>query len=262
VATELIGFGLPITLSATTTIGLSLVVTNGSSDVTLNSSDAANPTLAAATYDVPSLVAKLPGLIRTWIYDAMVADAGITTKPSAASGITVSMSLTPSATMNGSAVSLVVGSALAGAEIGGVAATVKSLTLSNSNAFWTKLGLTYEADSSRTINHSSNICTASSLFQSPYFYCFELSTEDTFDAPMAVNRQALVLADGKVVSYESGRTIWRRELGLIDHDGESGHSHGPESEPVPDEPHAPLLPERPHHERRPLPHRLARGPHP
>jgi hypothetical protein len=216
-ATELVGFGLPIVLSSTTTIGLTAVVTNGSSDVTLDTEGgaAAYGTISAGTYTLPELIAKVAPAVQTWLYNAMVADAAITTKPSSAAAITVACNLTPAATMGGSLVSLVIGSALGGAQISGVAATIKSITLLNSAGFWTKLGLAYEVDTTSTTNHSANVVTIS-LFQSRYFYSFERSTEDSFDTPVAPSDRALVLKDGKISFYTSGRTFWTREFSLVD----------------------------------------------
>jgi hypothetical protein len=202
--------------ASSTSITLTVTLSGGGG-ATLNSSDAAYPTISASTkYRFPDLCQKIASAVQTWLFDAMTADAAVTTKPSAAADIDVTLTFTPSTTPGGSLCTLAIGPDLGGAQISGNAATVSGVTL-NASAAWVALGLTYDGGTA-TATINSGTATVSGLFQPRSIFVVDRTEDDSGDAEEETNLKIIRLADGTGSVYRSGRTVTTRDFRIVDLD--------------------------------------------
>jgi hypothetical protein len=224
-ANELKMFDACSRFTSSTAVRLTLTL-NGS--VTLNSSDSAYLTLSASTlYRFPDLRQQVAKHIQNWIYAAMVADAGVTVKPTAASEITVSFTFSASSTPGASVCTLVIGPISGPAEVGGVAAAITAASLDNSaNNLWSRLGLMYEDDGTTTRaadTVSAGVATWAGLFQPRQVFIFPRSeTDSTGDIDEPIGDRVIQLADGSLSYYSSGYNALTRPYTLVDLDEDQG----------------------------------------
>jgi hypothetical protein len=223
-ANELKMFDACARFTSSTAVRLTITL-NGS--VTLNSSDSAYLTLSASTlYRFPDLRQQVAKHIQNWIYAAMVADAGVTVKPTAASEISVSFTFSASSTPGASVCTLAIGPISGPAEVGGAAAAITAASLDNSaNNLWSRLGLMYEDDgtTTRAATVASDTATWAGLFTPRQVFIFPRSESDpSGDIDEAMGDKVIQLADGSLSVYRSGYSTLRRPYTLVDLDEDQG----------------------------------------
>src|SRR3990167_6322246 len=103
-ATEYRGLGTVVTLSA---VEMQLTITLTGS-VTINNSDSAYESFTG-TWRFPDFCYQVVKSLKTWMFAAISADAGVTTPPSSRDDIDVQLTFTPSLTAGGSLCTLTIG---------------------------------------------------------------------------------------------------------------------------------------------------------
>ncbi len=210
--------GTAIYFESATDIALSVTLT-GTGTATLNSSDSAFLQIPAGSYfRFPDLCQYIEQKLADWLFAAMTADAGVTTKPGSAAAIATSITFAPSLTQNSSLATLTLGASLDGAQVGGSAAAITAVTLTNTNGLWSKLGLVRESVTSQAISVAGGVATRVGIFQPRSIFIFERSEVDDGDAVEAQQYKAFRLADGSGSTFYSGRNVTTRTLRLVDLD--------------------------------------------
>jgi hypothetical protein len=217
-SSEYRALGTIINLPSALDISLTVVLT-GTGTATLNSSDSAYLTMAAGKYRLPDFLQILASKISDWLFAAATADASVTTKPTLAN-CDCSFTFTPSLTQNGSRVAMSL--TITGAQVGGTAATVTSVALTNLNGLWTIIGFDSEPSSPFSMSVAAGVATYTGRFQPRSIFVFLRSEIDFGNTEEVIQYKALKFADSTGSSFYSGRALTRRALRLVDQDQDIG----------------------------------------
>lgn len=200
------------------TLAWTAVITDGSTTATLNTSDSADPILTAGTYSPEGFMQHAANKIRASLYARLVADAWVTTKPAAATDLTVQIGMPATITAGVGTVPLSITVNMNNVpKRAGVSVTFSSFTLTNTSNNWCYLGLANPGESRALTITAGVVSAVAGRFQPRWLFFFRSTFRDSGDLVRYYGHKTELLDNGKVRSYDLGRgPQWERDLVLVD----------------------------------------------
>lgn len=219
--------GTVVKVTSTITLTVSLRLSDGTNNLTLDSGEAAYETIAVGSYRLPDFAQLVASKLLAWVTAAKAALVPATLTSTGSPSVT--LTFTPSTSAGGSLFSLAIGpiGATFVAAPSGTAAIVAhaDTKIDNATGGYGPLGLVYGTATGTTTRAgtvSSGTATWSGLFQPRSIFVFDRSEVDEGDAEEEQGYKAIRLADGSGSVYASGRSVTRRTLRLVDLDESVG----------------------------------------
>jgi hypothetical protein len=208
--------GSAIVLDSALTLAYSLTAGDGSSSTTLDSSDAAHPTVAAGTYSPTDFLVAVGKALRSSVFARLVADPFVAVEPATAADIALFIGFDAVTPGVGATLVRLQITGLGGAESSAGPLVPESLTLVNTAQAWSPLGLAW-AGETRTIAGTGERVVADGRFQPRSLLVVRSSFDDSGDSE-TLPRETRLLGDGSVYQWRPGLPSRReRRLTLVDH---------------------------------------------
>jgi hypothetical protein len=214
-------YGTAIVLDAAETLAYTAVVTAGGVDYTLDTSDGADPTLTAGTYDPVGFMEHVAKKLRASLFARLGAQPEIAgmggSPPSAATDLIVRLGIPDDnivATPGGSLPELYLDADMACSTAGGDV-SLKSITLINtSGGAWSRTGLCNFGES-RTLSVSAGVVSGDARFQPRWLFCFRAQRRDSEDYEEIPSMTSEPMGDGSAFTVIEGKPVFFRDIALV-----------------------------------------------
>lgn len=208
--------GAAVVLDATLTLAYTLTVGDGGSSTTLDSSDAAHPTIAAGTYSPTDFLVACGKALRSSVFARLNADAFVTVKPAVATDIALAIGFDTVTPGVGATLVRLQITSLGGAESASGPLVPESISLINTSQAWSPLGLCW-AGETRIVAGSGERVVVDGRFQPRSLLVVRSSFDDSGDSETKP-RSTRLLADGSAYQWRPGLPSQRvRRLSFVNH---------------------------------------------